>query len=75
MIVYDYLLYGTCFNKGEVSGADPRPAGPWTGPEGLLEESPESFGWLQEALWRFQRGLGRLQEVLEACLLGFEEIL
>ena len=20
MIVYDYLLYGACFNKGEVSG-------------------------------------------------------
>ena len=34
-------------------------------PEGPLEESPESFGRLQEALWRLQRGLGRLQEVLE----------
>ena len=44
-------------------------------PEGPLEESPESFGRLQEALWRLQRGLGRLQEVLVGFVLGCEEIL
>ena len=71
MIVYDYLLYGACFNRESRVGS--------------LEcrvRSQESRGEsriilerLQEALWRFQRCLGRLQEVLEAFLLGFEEIL
>ena len=38
---------------------------PGRAPESPLEERPESFGRLEEGLWRFQRGLGRLQEVLE----------
>ena len=33
-------------------------------PEVPLKAFPESSGCLQEALWRLQRGLGRLQEVL-----------
>ena len=66
MIVYDYLLSGACFIGNRESGV----------------RSPESGGnprnipaRLQEALWRFQRCLGRLQEVLEVFLVGFEEIL
>ena len=48
-----------------------RESGVWS-----LKESSETFlKWLQEALWLFQRCLGRLQEVLEVFLIGFEEIL
>ena len=67
MIVYDYLLYGTCFKKREVSGGEAT-AGmvqDWA-PESPLEEITESFGGLQKlcgASREAWEGCTRLQEV------------
>ena len=57
------------------SGVRSPESGVWSLEE-IRVQKPETFlKWLQEALWLFHRCLGSLQEVLEAFIVEFEEIL